>query len=347
MSTFNRHTRLAVYAGLIISTIVFVLVLVFFGVSTSIVFSALAISIITLALTILLLREMVQRFIYERIRLIYKTIHRFKVPRGGLRRQMPSDMLEHVNREVEEWAARQVTEIDELKKLEAYRREFIGNVSHELKTPLFNIQGYILTLLDGGLEDENINREYLLRTEKSVERLIAIVKDLDTISSLETREMKLEFSRFDIVGLTRDVIEFLEIKAKKRKVKLFFRETYEKPIFVSGDKERLRQVLINLIENSIKYSNPEEEARTKISFFDMEENILIEITDNGIGIEEQELPRVFERFYRTDRGRSREQKGSGLGLSIVKHIIEAHEQTINVRSTIGIGTTFGLTLRKA
>jgi two-component system phosphate regulon sensor histidine kinase PhoR len=268
------------------------------------------------------------------------------VPKNAGRSQYTSDMLEQVNREVEEWAARQGKEIDALKRLEAYRRDFIGNVSHELKTPLFNIQGYILTLLDGGLEDENINREYLMRTEKSVERLIAIVKDLDTISGLEAGGLKMEFSRFDIVTLAKDVMEFLEIKAKKRKVRVYFRDTYEKPIFVNGDKDRIRQVLINLIDNSLRYSNPTEEARTKISFFDMDEHILIEVSDNGIGIEESELSRVFERFYRTDKGRSREQKGSGLGLAIVKHILEAHEQTIHVRSSVGIGTTFGFTLKK-
>jgi two-component system, OmpR family, phosphate regulon sensor histidine kinase PhoR len=346
MGALNRHTRLAFMAGGIISLLALLLLVVFFSDTEGGLWKILVVVGVVFIFAVLLIRQMVQRFIYERIRLIYKTIHRLKVPKNAGRSQYTSDMLEQVNREVEEWAARQGKEIDALKRLEAYRRDFIGNVSHELKTPLFNIQGYILTLLDGGLEDENINREYLMRTEKSVERLIAIVKDLDTISGLEAGGLKMEFSRFDIVTLAKDVMEFLEIKAKKRRVRVYFRDTYEKPIFVNGDKDRIRQVLINLIDNSLRYSNPTEEARTKISFFDMDEHILIEVSDNGIGIEESELSRVFERFYRTDKGRSREQKGSGLGLAIVKHILEAHEQTIHVRSSVGIGTTFGFTLKK-
>ena len=347
MSKLNPHTRLALFAAGIIAAFLLVLLILFFHSDPDIYWKALIVIGLIFLGAVFLIRQMVLQFIYERIRLIYKTIHRLKVPKTLSRHKQSADMLEDVNKEVEEWAARQVKQLDELKRLESYRREFIGNVSHELKTPLFNIQGYVLTLLDGGLEDENINREYLRRTEKSVERLIAIVKDLDTISSLEAGGMKMEFSRFDIVSLTREVIDFLEIKANKKRVRLYFRDSYDKPIFVFGDKERIRQVLINLIDNSIRYSNQEAEAKTKISFFDMDENLLIEITDNGIGIEEGELSRVFERFYRTNRGRSREQKGSGLGLAIVKHIMEAHEQTVNVRSTIGIGTTFGFTLKKA
>ncbi len=296
----------------------------------------------------LLYRYTLEKFIYEKIKIIYKTIHHLKRPKENerLKLNIGSDTIEKVNQEVAEWGENKTKEIEELKRLAAYRREFIGNVSHELKTPIFNIQGYVLTLLDGGLEDNSINREYLLRTEKSINRMIAIVEDLETISQLEAGVMKLNFSRFDVVTLAREVVSFLEIKSRRKKHTIFFADTYERPIFIFADKERIRQVFINLIDNAIKYSTTED-GRTKLSFFDMDELILVEVTDNGIGITPHDIPRVFERFYRTDKARSREQGGTGLGLAIVKHIIEAHEQTINVRSTVGVGTTFAFTLKKA
>jgi two-component system phosphate regulon sensor histidine kinase PhoR len=256
------------------------------------------------------------------------------------------DIIEDVNTEVENWEKGHEEEITKFKELEKYRREFIGNVSHELKTPIFNIQGYIQTLLDGGLDDPKINKTFLKRADKSVNRMIAIVEDLETISELESYELKMDYQDFDIVDLTKDVVEFLEINAKKKKAKIYFRDDYDKPIMVKADIKRIRQVLINLIENSLKYGR-EEDGRTKISFFDMDENILIEVSDNGGGISEKDLPRVFERFYRTDKARSRKKGGTGLGLAIVKHIIEAHNQTINVRSYPGVGSTFGFTLKKS
>lgn len=291
-------------------------------------------------------RYTLETFIYEKIKIIYKTIRNLKLPKDADRPAIKGGSLDKVNQEVIEWSETKKQEIEELKKMARYRREFLGNVSHELKTPIFNIQGYVLTLLDGGLEDPSINKEYLLRTEKSINRMIAIVEDLETISQLETSELQLNFSRFDIVSLTREVIEFLEIKSKKRNKSISFGGNYDKPIYVSADKERIRQVLINLIDNSIKYGN-QDNGRTKISFFDMDETILVEVTDNGNGIDASDLLRVFERFYRTDKGRSREQGGTGLGLAIVKHIIEAHNQTINVRSTLGVGTTFAFTVKKS
>jgi two-component system phosphate regulon sensor histidine kinase PhoR len=295
----------------------------------------------------LIFKFVLEKFIYEKIRIVYKTIHSLKRPKDGekFRLNIREDTIESVNREVLEWGQDRAKEIDELKKLAVYRREFIGNVSHELKSPIFNIQGYVLTLLDGGLEDPAINREYLQRAEKSINRMIAIVEDLEAIAQLESGELRINFKRFDLISLVREVIDFLEIKAQKKNIRIFFGGTYEKPIYVFADKEKTRQVLINLIDNSIKYGK-KNDGRTKISFFDMDENILVEVTDNGIGISQQDIPRVFERFYRTDKGRSREQGGTGLGLAIVKHIIEAHDQTINVRSTIDVGTTFGFTLKK-
>jgi len=295
--------------------------------------------------TFFIFRYTIERFIYSKIRLIYKSIHNFKTGKKG--RQFPqlgSGMLDSVQKEVEQWEEEKQHEIERLQQLEQYRREFIGNVSHELKTPLFNIEGYVETLLDGGLEDPAINREYLKRTGKSVERLIRIVEDLDEIGQLESGSLRLNITKFNIVTLAREVIEMLDVKALKKNIRLSLNSD-EQTILVEGDHEKIRQVLTNIIDNSIRYGKSEN-GRTKVSFFDMDENILVEITDNGTGIDQEDLPRVFERFYRTERGRSISKKGKGLGLSIVKHILEAHDQTINVRSTVGVGTTFGFTLKK-
>ncbi len=291
-------------------------------------------------------RYTLEKFIYSKIRLIYKSIHSVKIgKKEHAFNQQANNIMDHVQEEVENWEAEKQREIEQHRRLELYRRDFIGNVSHELKTPLFNIQGYVSTLLDGGLEDPAVNREYLKRTEKSIERLVKIIEDLDEISQLESGQMKLKVTRFDLVSLTKEVTEFLEMKAHKHEVQILVNDP-GKPVMVEGDKDKIRQVLTNIIDNSIRYGN-HENGRTKITFFDMDENMLTEITDNGIGIDASDLTRVFERFYRTDRGRMATKKGKGLGLAIVKHIIEAHKQTINVRSAIGVGTTFGFTLKKA
>ncbi|MEI8204167.1 MAG: ATP-binding protein [Bacteroidota bacterium] len=297
----------------------------------------------------LLFSYSLNKFVYEKIRLIYKTIHTFKLPKTHYQRpvtQKSDELIESVNEEVAEWAAIQTKEIDDLRKLEVYRKEFLGNVSHELKTPIFNIQGYILTLLDGGLDDPTINKEYLIRSEQSINRMIAVVEDLEQISKLESGELFMNMTRFDIVMLTREIFEFLEMKARQAKIVLAKGEVYDKPIYVYADKENIKRVMINLIDNSLKYGRTDGPGKTEVSFFDMDENILIEVTDNGYGIEEQHLSRIFERFYRTDKSRSRSQGGTGLGLSIVKHIIEAHQQNVHVRSSINIGSTFGFTLKK-
>jgi len=296
-----------------------------------------------LGASFLVFRYTLEKFIYSKIRLIYKSIHNVKRKKEVPQKRIDSHLLDEVSQEVEEWQQEKSREIEQLRQLEQYRREFIGNVSHELKTPLFNIQGYVLTLLDGGLEDSTINKEYLKRSEKSIERLIRIVDDLDEIAQLESGQMALKITRFDILALTREVIELLEMKASKKGIRLVC-SRQDKPVMVMGDREKIRQVLTNLIENSIRYGN--KKGRTKISFFNMDEHILTEITDNGIGIEPDELTRVFERFYRTPRGRATNTKGKGLGLAIVKHILEAHQETVNVRSTIGVGTTFGFTLKR-
>jgi len=298
------------------------------------------------AITYFIYRYTIEQFIYSKIRLIYKTIHTFKSRKD----QEPApttnpNILEDVSHEVKVWQEEKSREIEQLHQMEQYRREFIGNVSHELKNPITNIQGYVLTLLDGGINDPEINVEYLKRTEKSIERLIRIVGDLDEIAQLESGTLQLKITRFNIIELAREVIEAMEMKAENKGVRLILNAS-EKEIDVEADREKIRQVLTNLVSNSIRYGK-HDGGRTKISFFDMDENILTEVTDDGIGIDEEDLPRVFERFYRTSRGRCASRKGKGLGLAIVKHILEAHQQTVNVRSTIGVGTTFGFTLKKA
>lgn len=295
----------------------------------------------------LLLRFMLKTFIHDRIKLIYKSIHNLKTGSTNEKNNLniDEDVFQNVNKEVEEWADYNRNEIEQLKKLEIYRREFVGNVSHELKTPIFAIQGYVLTLLDGGLEDATINLNYLQRTASNVDRMIHIVEDLESISQLEAGELTIYPEKFDLLILAQEVIHSLEIKGEKKEIKLLFKEEYDKPIKVVGDKEKIRQVFTNLIVNSIKYGK--QGGETELRFYDMDENILTEISDNGIGIAKHHLPRLFERFYRVDKSRARDQGGTGLGLAIVKHIIEAHNQTINVRSAEGVGSTFSFTLKKA
>lgn len=236
------------------------------------------------------------------------------------------------------------SEVEQLKKLESYRKEFLGNVSHELKTPIFNIQGYILTLLEGGLDDPKVNQDYLRRAERSVDRMISIVEDLQAISQLETGEMELEYEQFDIIPLIRDVLDAQELKARGKRITLSFREPETKSVLVVADKFRIRQVIVNLVVNSVKYGK--ENGETRLRVYDAGNTVHVEVSDNGIGIAKEHLPRLFERFYRVDKSRSREMGGTGLGLSIVKHIIEAHGQTIQVMSTEGAGSVFTFTLKK-
>lgn len=304
-------------------------------------------AILLLFIVYLISLYIIERFIYRKIKIIYKTIHNLKVNKanfpGSL--NMDEDILNQVSRDVVNWAKNSKKEIEDLKSQEEYRKDFIGNVSHELKTPIFNIQGYILTLLEGGMEDENINRNYLIRAEKSVERMINIVEDLDTVTKLETGQLALEHIKFDIVELAKDVAEMLQMNAKQKGIVFKIKGKNDKPVFVKADRDRIRQVLTNLMLNSVKYGK--KDGSTEVRFYEMEENILVEVADNGMGIPAKHLPHLFERFYRVDKSRSRESGGSGLGLAIVKHIIEAHEQAINVRSTEGAGSTFSFTLKKA
>ena len=261
---------------------------------------------------------------------------------------LPDNMIheeETVNfKELGEMIQKNVSEIDTMKEMEDYRKEYLGNVSHELKTPLFSIQGYIETLKDGAVENLNIRDKYLERIGKSVERLLNIVKDLDMISQLETGEISLNYSKFDINLLIKEIFELLEMQAQNRTAKLHLQNT--SPVFVNADKQKISQVLINLISNAIHYSN-REEALIKIKTATNNNLAIIQISDNGTGIKPEALPRIFERFYRVESSRNRKDGGSGLGLAIVKHIMEAHKQNISVESTYLEGTTFTFSLEKA
>lgn len=296
----------------------------------------------------LILRYSIDKFIYEKIKIIYRTIGSQKtyVNPKIQNKKRESDDLDIVNQAVLEWSQEQKEEIAELKQMASYRREFLGNVSHELKTPIFNIQGYILTLLDGGLHDDEINIKYLGRAKKSVNRLIAIVEDLEEITKFESGELELKKTTFDLNDLTKQVIDFLDMKATGLKVKVTLHTPQNIAYSVKADQKRIRQVLINLIDNAIKYGD-KDKGRVDISIYDFHDYYLTEISDNGGGIPEEFLYRIFERFFRTDVARSRQKGGSGLGLAIVKHIIEAHHQKISVRNNLDKGSTFSFTLKKA
>ncbi|WP_121248254.1 ATP-binding protein [Mucilaginibacter phyllosphaerae] len=291
---------------------------------------------------------LIEKYIYSKIKLIYKLIHNLKLGRDlrdALGEHVSADPINDVEHEVQEWAKQKKTEIDELKKQEKFRRDFLSNISHEFKTPLFAIQGYIEALQDDGLEDKELAVQFLEKASKNVDRLSYLINDLDEISKLESGEIPINYSKFKINDLIKEVFESLELKSKQHNIKLTFKQKYDDGIFVNADREKIRQVLVNLIDNSFKYGK--EGGNTAVSLFTLHEQVLVEVTDDGIGIEEKFLPRLFERFYRTDTSRSRQIGGSGLGLAIVKHIIEAHQQTINVRSTEGMGSTFGFTLQIA
>ena len=290
-------------------------------------------------LNVYLIYYVVKNFFHEKIKVIYKNIYKFR----GISANTDLD-IDNVEKEAEEWADAKEEELKQMKQDENYRREFLGNVSHELKTPIFNIQGYLSTLLDGGIDDKEINMKYLKRADKSVDRMINIVEDLEVISRLETEQSQLDIQPFDIFSLVEEVFEALEMKASQMNISLKI-DNESQAKLVLGDRDKMQQVFMNLISNSIKYGK--DGGTTTVRFFDMESNMLIEVADNGIGIDKESLDRLFERFYRVDKNRSREIGGTGLGLAIVKHILEGHNQQINVRSTKDIGSTFSFILEKA
>lgn len=290
--------------------------------------------------------QAIRRFLQEKLKLIHRTVQ-------GLRSRNDAsagigsddDPLGEVHEEIAERAEKEREEVRRLKEQEAFRRRFVGNVAHELKTPVFSIQGHILTLLEGALEDPEINRKFLERASKSVDRMTRIIEDLDTITQFESGQLQVEKGVEDTKELTADVMGTLSFKAEQKGVRLRFGNPDYSPPKVHVDRQRIEQVLSNLIGNAIDHSD--EGKKVEVDFYELEEHVLVEVTDEGVGIDEKDIPRIFERFYRVDKGRSREHGGTGLGLSIVKHILEAHGQSIDVRSREGEGSTFSFTLEKA
>ena len=301
------------------------------------------ISFIIFGLSFLILQLRVRRLLFERIRQIYEDL---EFETDSLIKTSPIDSdMNSFSKDLEEFVKLKRTEIETLKKEGIYRKEFVGNVAHELKTPLFSVQGYISNLLDGAMDDKELLKKYLKRAEKSVDRLTFIIKDLDLITQLESSTLKLKVTSFDIIKLTEEIIEDLEISASKRNIKIIFNKNYDKQILVEADKNRIEQVITNLITNSINYGS--EKGTTEISFESNVEKIIVKVNDNGEGISEENMPRLFQRFFRVDVSRSRSQGGSGLGLAIVKHIIDAHNENIYVQSTVGVGSEFSFTLKKS
>lgn len=303
-------------------------------------------SLLFAAMSFGLILTTLQKFIYRKIKLIYKFIYQTKASRREetyYKYILPQKSIDEVREDVEKWAEQRQGEIEILKANEAFRKEFLQNLAHELKTPIFAIQGYVDTLLDGAKENPEVLQRFLTKTGRNVDRLVNLVNDLDEISKLESGELPLYKENFIIQDLIRDVFESLSIKSYERKIRSSIKKGTEQNEWVFADKEKIRQVLINLTENAIKYGN--EGGHIVASIYNTDgQRVLVEISDDGIGIGEEHLSRIFERFYRTDLARSRKVGGSGLGLAICKHIIEAHDQTIHVRSKPDVGTTIGFTL---
>ena len=295
------------------------------------------------AISFFIIQYRVERFIYRRVKKIYDDLTLLES--ASLRKQPITTDMATLTQEIGKFAKDKKLEIETLKVREEYRKEFLGNISHELKTPLFTVQGYILTLLDGAMDDEKFRGKYLERANKGVERLIYIVQDLDMITKLEVGDLSLTIESFNIVDVVQSVFDLLEMKSAKKKITLTFDMVYPDPIMVSADKERIRQVLTNLVVNSIKYGSIK--GTTEISIENLIKNkVIVRVTDNGEGIAKANVPRLFERFYRIDKSGSRKEGGSGLGLSIVKHIIEAHDEKIYIESELSVGSEFSFTLEK-
>lgn len=285
-----------------------------------------------------------EHFIYRRLKRIYEDVSILDV--NDLRKESVTTDIDKLSKRMQTYVEGKGLEIKSLTERDSFRRDFLGNVAHELKTPLFTVQGYILTLLEGAMDDKNIRLKYLERANKGVERLVAVTKDLDMIAKLETDGLKLNMEVSNILEIIQNVFDLFEMRAKKRNIILKFDRIYEFPVFVVGDVEKIEQVLINLLVNSIKYGKPNGTTIVAVDDYSKSKYV-IRVIDNGEGIKPQHLPRLFERFYRADQSRSREQGGSGLGLSIVKHIVEAHNQTVLLKSTFGIGSEFSFTMKKA
>jgi len=342
---FKKTYKFAIKTALYLTVFMTLLMGVFlYGFYTVNGWLLLAFAILGYVFSFIVIQFRVEKFIYKRVKKIYDDLTLLEST--NLSRSPINTDMGTLTQEIDKFARDKKLEIETLKVREQYRKEFFGNVSHELKTPLFTVQGYILTLLDGAMNDENIRKKYLERASKGVERLVYIVNDLDMITKLEIGDLQINTESFDIVKLVKNVFEMFEMRANEKKITLTFDIDYPKPIMVKADKERIQQVLINLIVNSIKYGR--EKGTTEVSIENLIKNkVIVRITDNGIGIGKNHLSRLFERFYRVDKSGSRAEGGSGLGLSIVKHIIEAHDEKIYVESEFGVGSEFSFTLEKS
>ena len=300
-------------------------------------------SFLIFLISFLVIQYRTQIFLFNRFKELYEDLEMLDSPK--MNKSSISTDMDSLMENIEEFAKNKKIEIESLKSQEQYRKEFIGNVAHELKTPIFTIQGYISNLLDGAMDDKILLDKYLNRTDNSIERLIYIIKDLDLITQLEASTMNLNISSFNLIDLISDIFEQLEIKSKEKNIKLFFDKKYDKEILVKADKARIEQVITNLLVNSINYGS--KNGSTEVSISDLtEDKLIVRVTDNGDGIDQEHLPRLFERFYRVDVSRSRSHGGSGLGLAIVKHIIDAHNENIYINSELGVGSEFSFTLQK-
>ena len=299
-------------------------------------------SFLIFLISFVIIQYRTQIFLFNRFRELYQDL---EILAPKMNKSSISTDMDSLMENIEEFAKNKKIEIESLKSQEQYRKEFIGNVAHELKTPIFTIQGYISNLLDGAMDDKTLLDKYLNRTDNSIERLIYIIKDLDLITQLESSTMNLNISSFNLIDLISDIFEQLEIKSKEKNIKLFFDKKYDKEILVKADKARIEQVITNLLVNSINYGS--KNGSTEVSISDLtEDKLIVRVTDNGDGIDQEHLPRLFERFYRVDVSRSRSHGGSGLGLAIVKHIIDAHNENIYINSELGVGSEFSFTLQK-
>jgi two-component system, OmpR family, phosphate regulon sensor histidine kinase PhoR len=341
---FKKSYKFAIKSSVYISLFICFLLFLFhfFYQKINLIFALLAVSSIFI-FSFFVLQYRVEKFIYRRVKKIYDDVSLLES--SSFRNQPITTDMATLTQEVQKFAKDKKLEIETLKIREEYRREFLGNVSHELKTPLFTVQGYLLTLLDGAMDDKNIREKYLKRAEKGVERLIYIVKDLDMITKLETGDINLDLSEFDIVEVVQNVFDLLEMRASKKNITLTFDKKYKQKILVFADQEKTQQVVTNLVMNSIKYGK--ENGTTEVSIEDLVNNkVIVRITDNGEGIEKKHIPRLFERFYRVDKSGARSEGGSGLGLAIVKHIVEGHDEKIYIESEFGVGSEFSFTLEK-
>lgn len=338
--------KIALLASLILALLTFIqLVFIHFAFYPLTWLIIIALSVLSFIASYIVIYFLVDSFVYRRIKVLYKNIHQLKTGKQQSKPIDEKDPISEVEQEVKNYSINKSAEIDELKKMEQYRKEFLGDVSHELKTPIFNTQGYIETLLNGAINDDKVNISYLKKASKNLDRLNSIVESLLVIAQKESNQLKLNQTKFDIINVVQEVIENNEILADTKDINIGFKKDTAKSKLVFADKGQIEIVLNNLISNAIKYGK--ENGSVLVGIYDMEENILLEVTDNGPGIEQKHLPRLFDRFFRIDKHRSRVEGGNGLGLSICKHIMDAHGQSIHVRSTVGVGTTFGITITKA